>query len=365
MKKILFNLIGIIVLSLAACSPAATPTNTTTPEVPATSTTVVATKTPILGTETPTVTASPIVPIPTNPPDCTNAAAFDADVTVPDYTSFNQGETFTKTWRIKNIGTCTWNPDYHIVFSYGEQMDAPFSTSLPVTAPDATAEISLELTAPTGNGEFTSNFELRGPSGETIPIDNGKYLWTTIRVGTVVSPTLVASNPGSGAGTGTGTGIGTSSSTGGAATTGSSGGTSGSCNYLTDDFKVTVAISAINTYRGQNNVPTYPVNPLLSKAAQQHAVDMACNLLFVHTGSDGSTPASRVAAVGYTASSVTENVYGSYPPLSGQDVVTWWATDQTDVRHNQNLLSTKYTEIGVGYAYYNNYGFYVVDFATP
>jgi uncharacterized protein YkwD len=92
---------------------------------------------------------------------------------------------------------------------------------------------------------------------------------------------------------------------------------------------------------------------------------MACNNLFYHVGSNGSTPQSRVAATGYVASSITENVYGSYPPLTGQGAISWWATDQSDPTHNANLISEKYKEIGVGYAYFNNYGYYVVDFAVP
>src|SRR5512143_3278895 len=35
-------------------------------------------------------------------------AQFVADVTVPDGTSYAPGTTFTKTWRLKNIGSCTW-----------------------------------------------------------------------------------------------------------------------------------------------------------------------------------------------------------------------------------------------------------------
>ena len=76
-------------------------------------------------------------------------------------------------------------------------------------------------------------------------------------------------------------------------------------------------------------------------------------------------PETRVAAAGYSASGVAENVYGSFPPLTGQGVISWWATDQTDIRHNQNLLTTKYTEIGVAYAFFNNFGYYVIVFATP
>jgi uncharacterized protein YkwD len=45
--------------------------------------------------------------------------------------------------------------------------------------------------------------------------------------------------------------------------------------------------------------------------------------------------------------------------------VSWWAADQIDPRHNENLISTEYVEIGVGYSFFNNYGYYVVDFAKP
>jgi uncharacterized protein YkwD len=72
-----------------------------------------------------------------------------------------------------------------------------------------------------------------------------------------------------------------------------------------------------------------------------------------------------VTASGYRASSLSENVYGSYPPLTGQGVVTWWRNDQTDVRHNLNLLSNTFIEIGVGYAFYDNFGYYVAVFAAP
>jgi len=137
------------------------------------------------------------------------------------------------------------------------------------------------------------------------------------------------------------------------------------CPYTTDAAKVAEVIRALNAYRSQNELAAYTVNELLTMAAAAHADDMACNNLFVHKGSNGSTPASRVAASGYIASSVAENVYGSYPPLSGQGAVDWWKNDKTDINHNLNLLSIKYTEIGVGYAFYNNFGYYVLVFAAP
>ncbi|PIU90073.1 MAG: hypothetical protein COS63_04110, partial [Anaerolineae bacterium CG06_land_8_20_14_3_00_57_67] len=46
-------------------------------------------------------------------------AQFVADITVPDGASFAPGAAFTKTWRLKNIGTCTWTTSYALVFVSG------------------------------------------------------------------------------------------------------------------------------------------------------------------------------------------------------------------------------------------------------
>ncbi len=148
--------------------------------------------------------------------------------------------------------------------------------------------------------------------------------------------------------------------------TGNEGGSStAACAYTTDAAKVTETVNALNAYRAQNGLPAYTVNEMLTKAAIRQANDMSCNKLFAHNGSDGSTPTTRIAASGYNASSATENVYGSYPPLSGQGAIDWWKNDKTDIRHNQNLLSTTYKEIGVAYSFFDNFGYYVLVFAAP
>ena len=90
-----------------------------------------------------------------------------------------------------------------------------------------------------------------------------------------------------------------------------------------------------------------------------------CNSLASDTGSNGSTVESRVAASGYSASFTAENVHGSNPPLSGQDVVNLWINDSADLNHKLNLVSDTATEFGVGYAFFNNTGYYVIVFAAP
>jgi len=294
-------------------------------------------------TDEPTSVAS-VSSSPTSPPsrDCTDSAAFGSDVTIPDGTSISAGTAFTKTWQIENTGTCTWTIQYSLSFAQGEQMSAPASQSLLTpTAPGESMEISIDMVAPETNGTYRADFQLLDPNGTSVPIDKGSYLWVSIVVtDSTIGPsaTEVTNNPGF---------------------------ADVNCAFTTDTARAVDAINAINAYRAQNGLPPYTVNAQLTEAAQAHSEDMACNSLFVHTGSNGSTPESRVAATGFLAAYVSENVYGRYPAPTGQEAVTWWATDQTDPRHNENLLSTEYTEVGAGYAFFDNFGYFVIDFATP
>jgi len=352
----------LMALILSACGQQA-PVETAT--LAPTETQIAATETPadqipVTGAtdvlETPTAlpeATSTSVPRPANEPGCTNSAAFVADVTIPDNSVIGAGETFTKVWRVSNTGTCIWAWDYVLSYYSENRMGAPDSVPLAITYPGQTADISVDLTAPGSPGTYQGNFVIKNPEGLIMKVDQDSRLWLIIKVeNTAVVPTATAT-------TTTSTSPTTSSSTGGT----SSGNVT--CSFTTDRSKLTETINALNAYRSQNGLPAYTVNSLLASAAQRHANDMACNNLFVHTGSDGSTPESRVAATGYVAASMSENVYGSYPPLTGQGVVSWWATDQTDPRHNQNLLSNTYTEIGVGYSFFNNFGYYVLVFAKP
>ncbi len=336
-----------LVLMTSACGTQA-PVETV---IPALTETRVATATEAsIVTETPSVQASAtstLEPIPTNSPDCTNSAAFVADVTIPDNDIIPSNTAFTKTWRITNTGTCIWGPEYVLAHYSEERMLAPSSVPLSVTYPNQTVDLSLLLTAPSATGTHTGHFVIKNPAGLIMKIDNDSRLWVIINV---ASPVASDATPGSGSIPVTG---------------GQDGFANVTCAYTTDAAKVTETLYAVNAYRAQNGLPAYILNELLTKAATAHANDMACNKLFVHTGSNGSTPASRVAASGYVTSSATENVYPSDPPSTGQGAVDWWKNDKTDINHNLNLLSTTYTEIGVGYSFFNNFGYYVLVFAKP
>jgi Ig-like domain from next to BRCA1 gene len=124
--------------------------------VPATATPVPATSTPVRPTNT---------AVPTAISYC-DWVLFVKDVTIPDGTQLSAGEVFTKTWRLQNRGTCTWTPDYMLVYTSGDQMGSTTAVRLPGNvAPGQTVDVSVTLTAPASAGYHISYWMLRNPSG--------------------------------------------------------------------------------------------------------------------------------------------------------------------------------------------------------
>lgn len=63
----------------------------------------------------------------------------------------------------------------------------------------------------------------------------------------------------------------------------------------------------------------------MSKAARQHAADMAATGVTGHTGSDGSTMAKRVESYGKWRGGLSENL--AYQQTTGLDFVLYWIVD--------------------------------------
>ncbi len=120
-------------------------------------------------TATPTITLTPtptLTPSATTPPIPCDWAALVKDVTVPDGTIFKPDQDFTKTWRLKNIGSCTWTRGYSLVFVSGDRMTGDEVTRLKSkVTPGQMIDISIELTAPIQPGKSTGYWALRNQSG--------------------------------------------------------------------------------------------------------------------------------------------------------------------------------------------------------
>lgn len=136
---------------------------------------------------TPQPTQPPVAstPAPTPPPKPCNWAQFISDVTVPDGSLLSVGEDFTKTWQLKNIGTCTWTTDYELVYVEGERFGSPHVVALPdEVKPGESIELSLEMEAPQQPGEYQGDWKLRSPAGEYFGLGKNanQSFWLQVRV---------------------------------------------------------------------------------------------------------------------------------------------------------------------------------------
>jgi len=132
-------------------------------------------------TSTPLPTATAYIPPATAIPPTATAipipcyqAAYVDDITVDDGTSFTAGTGFTKTWRIKNTGTCAWTKDFKIYFNSGNAMGAAASVAFPAAVnPGSTVDLSVAMTAPSSTGDFTGNWMLKAANGTIFGVGSG------------------------------------------------------------------------------------------------------------------------------------------------------------------------------------------------
>lgn len=95
------------------------------------------------------------------------------------------------------------------------------------------------------------------------------------------------------------------------------------------------------------NVKRQPlqINPLLTKAAQLKAEDMARRSYFAHEGPKGETPWSWLDQVGYEYVYAGENLALDF--YDSNEVNQAWLNSP---KHRDNILDKNFTEIGVGLA---------------
>jgi hypothetical protein len=131
---------------------------------------------PVVPTSTtapPTVTlavasSTSSAPLPTATSACDDAE-FVTDVTIPDGTVLDPNESFTKTWRLRNSGTCSWTPSYAVVFSNGDSMSGPATQALTGNVnPGQTMDNSIDLKAPSSSGDYIGYWKLRNAAGVTF-----------------------------------------------------------------------------------------------------------------------------------------------------------------------------------------------------
>ena len=122
-----------------------------------------------LPTSTPLPTWTPIPPATNTPEPVCNAMQFVRDVTVPDDTWMQPNQEFTKIWEVKNVGACTCDAGYSIVFGEeGNSMGAPASQGIsnaPIK-PGETLKIAINFKAPSTDNDYSGTWKLRSTSGQ-------------------------------------------------------------------------------------------------------------------------------------------------------------------------------------------------------
>jgi hypothetical protein len=119
------------------------------------------------------------------PDECTDKAVFRGDVSIPDDTIVQAGEPFTKTWRLRNGGSCSWDTDYQVIFYDGDQLGAPETIPLTTTiAPGEDVELSIPMVAPTESGEYRGEWKIVNSDGFLFGIgpESDQAFWVQIVV---------------------------------------------------------------------------------------------------------------------------------------------------------------------------------------
>lgn len=144
----------------------------------------------------PSVTMTGFIPSVTPTAVPCNWAQFVADVNYPDGTELGLSDSFTKTWRLKNIGSCTWTSGYSLVFDHGDQMGAPAAQQLTAgtVAPGGTIDVSVNLKTPNVAGTYQGFFKLRSSDSAVFGIgtDANTAFWVKVVAKAILAPPVAA-----------------------------------------------------------------------------------------------------------------------------------------------------------------------------
>lgn len=105
----------------------------------------------------------------------------------------------------------------------------------------------------------------------------------------------------------------------------------------------------VNQERAKGGLPPYHCHVKAGIVARNYSTLMCNTGHFSHTGPDGSSPWQRLKAGGVSYQTAGENIAaGQSSPTS---VMSSWMKSPG---HRGNIMSTKFTHIGVGYAFCGN-----------
>lgn len=119
---------------------------------------------------TPEPTPAPGEPTPTSQPtqeNCTTAATLLADLSIPSGTELKPGQSFTKSWRVHNNGSCDWT-NFKLVYISGSIMSGHSPSLLRAVKAGEMIDIALELIAPSFPGDYTGIWKIQTDKGSLL-----------------------------------------------------------------------------------------------------------------------------------------------------------------------------------------------------
>jgi polar amino acid transport system substrate-binding protein len=127
-------------------------------------------------------------------PACIDGLAWVADLSYDDQNMaappvFVPGQPFAKSWRVQNVGNCTWDSSYQLAFTYGTAPGASMG-SQPVAvqgtvAPGATYDIQVEMVAPLTAGTLRGVWHMTNGAGQAF----GEGLFMGAQIAGAPTPT--------------------------------------------------------------------------------------------------------------------------------------------------------------------------------
>ena len=129
-------------------------------------------------------------------PDCVLRATFLQDLAIADNTPLPPAEPFTKSWRLRNDGSCVWDESYALSFLGGDRMDAAYTVPLLRTVlPGGTVDLAVDMIAPAQPGSYQSFWKLQDAQGNLFGVggEGGLSVWVKIDVRPVLTGTADSS----------------------------------------------------------------------------------------------------------------------------------------------------------------------------
>ncbi len=100
-----------------------------------------------------------------SPTPCTDLFEIISESGLVMGTQMDLARPFTKSWTLKNVGSCQWDK-YKFVFVSGLLLGATTPLQVPITEPGGTATLNLNLTSPSIAGNFIGKWRVQNSKGD-------------------------------------------------------------------------------------------------------------------------------------------------------------------------------------------------------